>query len=287
MKSFKSFLLSEAPMSPALKNNKQIQKAANALDRLSDEDAYQMLDAVYDAEIVPIAKDRLGKFQKVVKKFLNSSKFRKMPGKPTVLSQIKSLKSIKSKAVDRGKSLTSIGDIVRGAILFDTSEQAQKFVDEFRRKNSSQIADYEFKAKGQDKEFGYYGSHHMDLMIDGLVVELQVTTKKLWTYKAAAHDIYNNLRDTKTKTASKKRYDDLPDSLKKLLGYEPVGSDDEKEKALSKRLFSLGNQQRRVSEEAEIDSLDESVIQYLFDNPVFFEELAEDLEYIDIEELTG
>jgi len=287
MKSFKSYLLSEAPMSPALKNNKMIQKAAQELKIMSNEDGYRAIEAVYDSEIVPIAKERLGKFQKTVKKFLNSSKFRKMPGKPTVLSQIKSLKSIQSKAVDRGKSLTSIGDIVRGAILFDTSDQAQMFVDEFRRKNSSQIAEYEFKAKGKDKEFGYYGSHHMDLMIDNLVIELQVTTKKLWAYKGAAHDIYNNLRDTKTKAASKKRYDDLPDNLKKLLGFEPVSSDDDKEKALSKRLFSLGNQPRRVSEETEIGSLDESMIQYLFDNPVFFDELAEDLEYIDLEELTG
>lgn len=105
---------------------------------------------------------------------------------------------------------------MRGAVLFDTKEQADEFVKKFIRQNKDKVIGYEEKLKGQDTIYGYYGSHHIDLNIDGLVVELQIMTRKLWNYKKEAHLIY-------TKTRS---------------GDGPT----EKDKKESKKIFALANE---------------------------------------------
>ena len=230
MESFKSFYLAEAAMSPVLASNDQVRRVA-ALIPISDSDeAEEMLEAVYYEVIVPIAKERLDKFNRTIKKFLSKSKYRKISEKPEFLSQIKKLDGLESKTIKRGKKLTKIGDIVRGALLFRNDEEVQMFVDDFRRKNSSLISDYEYKQRGKDPDFGYYGSHHLDLMVDGLVIELQVMTKKLWSYKEAAHEIYTNLRDA----------DRAADAF---------------DERLSKMLFDLGNRPayRRESYDMDMD----------------------------------
>ena len=257
MKSFKAYHLAEAAMSPALRKNRMIQKVANIIDGgdVSDEEAAEMLEAVYFEEILPIAESVLGEFRKIVKKTLTASKVRKnLSRKPTVLSQIKKIDGLQSKVIARGKKLTKIGDIVRGAILFETNEEVDMYIAEFRRKYGNIIAEYDFKAEGSDPKFGYFGSHHIDLMIDGLVVELQVMTKRLWTYKEKAHDIYTKMRDAKAREKMSADYEKLPNSLKRLLGFRPAYGDDEEEMAHSKRLFQIGNKPRRFREDVEVDT---------------------------------
>jgi len=262
MESFRSFYLAEAAVSPALNKNRMVKKVSNLIDAgdLSEEEASEMLEAVYYEEILPIAEGVITKFQKLVKKTLTSSKIRKnLSRKPDTLSQIKKLKGLKSKVIARGKSLVKIGDIVRGAILFETNEEVEMFISEFRRKNRAIISEYDFKAEGSDPKFGYFGSHHVDLMIDGLVVELQVMTKRLWTYKDKAHDIYTKMRDAKAKEKMAADYEKLPNSLKRLLGFSPAYGDDEEEMAHSKRLFQIGNKPRGFREDVDEPDSDETI----------------------------
>lgn len=246
-------------MSPALRNNEMIQKVADLIRSgdVDDQEAEEALEAVYYQEILPIAEDRLEQFRNIVKKSLSASKIRKnLSRNPDVLSQIKALKGLKSKAISRGKPLTKIGDIVRGAILFETNEEVDMYIENFRRKFSRNIAEYEFKAEGSDPKFGYFGSHHIDMMVDGLVVELQVMTKRLWTYKEKAHDIYVKMRDAKAQARLAADYEDLPNSLKRQLGFEPAYGDEEEEMAHSKRIFQIGNKPKRFREEAEVTPTD-------------------------------
>jgi len=51
------------------------------------------------------------------------------------------------------------------------------------------------KEKGSDVNFGYYGSYHIIFFYKGLNVELQIMTRKLWSYKAVAHEFYDKYRN--------------------------------------------------------------------------------------------
>lgn len=160
-------------------------------NKLSKEKAKEYISKIYDNYIEQFKKIE-DKFAKVIKSKLPPN----IRSKVTFLHQTKSLSSILDKVLERNKSIFRIADLIRGALLFPDAESAQKWVDDFRKKNPSMISDYEFKSKGSDKAFGYYGSHHMDLNIDGMDVELQIMPKKLWTYKEPAHHIYNRWRST-------------------------------------------------------------------------------------------
>jgi len=117
--------------------------------------------------------------------------------KNKVLSGIKPFDSVFDKAVLRGKGFQNVNDLVRGAILLDDPAEVEGFMKDFLRKNKSMIVGYESKDKGDDAKYGYFGSHHVDLNIDGIIVELQIMSRKLWSYKTAAHDIYNKYRSSK------------------------------------------------------------------------------------------
>ena len=113
--------------------------------------------------------------------------------------------------------------------MFEKQEQVEKFVSDFRRKHGSILIGYEMKRKGQDKQLGYFGSHHLDILIDGLITELQVMTRKMWKYKESAHALYTANRDEITRGGSASRADS----------------------ALSKKIYALANQpkfQRQVQD---------------------------------------
>ena len=110
------------------------------------------------------------------------------------LADTKTLESIIDKTVYRKKLLSSINDLVRGAVLMQKKSDADAFVKDFLDKNQGIVAGYEEKIRGQDTMYGYFGSHHLDLNINGIIVELQVMTSKLWKYKEEAHVIYNKSR---------------------------------------------------------------------------------------------
>ena len=90
-------------------------------------------------------------------------------------------------------------------------------------KKRFKIVRYDFKSKGGDKEFGYFGSHHFLADLGGMVVEIQVMSRRLWAFKEEAHKIYTKLRSGS----------DLSKELQKKM------------KTVSKQMFSKANMNRR------------------------------------------
>lgn len=110
-----------------------------------------------------------------------------------VLVDVKSHDSWVDKIYLRKKNASTADDVLRGAILAKTAEQVDTIVMLLNKK--FKVVDHDYKKEGGDKEFGYFGSHHMSVvMSNGVAVELQIMTKRLWTAKAPAHDVYNAYR---------------------------------------------------------------------------------------------
>jgi ppGpp synthetase/RelA/SpoT-type nucleotidyltranferase len=218
--------LREASVNSLIRNNPKAKEFSKL--QKSSAGKNQLNSAIEDfySNILPKLQEIEKKFFKLLNKL---AKGKGMSGRNRVLAGVKPLKSVKSKVIVRGKPITELGDLVRGALLFEYPEDVEDFVKNFRRKYSSMITDYEVKEKGKDSTFGYFGSHHFDLNIDGLVVELQVMTKKLWSYKDVAHDIYDKYRDVINKGGG-------PDSF---------------DQSLSKKIFSLGNKPKYRKESIE------------------------------------
>lgn len=217
--SFKSYI--QEMSNPIMVSDKDVVDLDGAI-KSKKQDRKVLADklmAVYD-KYKPKIQSIMSKFEKIVKREISGFQNVKF------LSNTKPIESIIDKAIDRKRGLMTINDLVRGAILFTDKQDADKFVKKFMRRNSSLVVEYEEKVRGQDNTYGYYGSHHMSLNIDGIIIELQIMTKKLWSYKTAAHDIY---------TASRSR----PEGPTKF------------DQSQSKRIFSLGNRPRRVRESFE------------------------------------
>lgn len=136
-----------------------------------------------------------------------------------VLIDVKSVTSFIDKIVYRGKNPARITDVLRGAILAADEEGVKRIINNLKK--YSRIAEYEYKDFGGDKKYGYYGSHHLLVDVKGVLAEIQVMTKKLWTYKGEAHQIYDNLRSVKGTAMSDAE-------IKKML-------------FKSKQLFRIGN----------------------------------------------
>jgi hypothetical protein len=222
--------LDEGTTNPAFKNDKEIAEFERNLrtDKLPLAQLSTELREIIKnkKELFKKTLDDLATFVKKDLRKYNKTKF---------MYQIKSIESIIDKAVVRKKGLLALNDLVRGAVLLETKEDADDYVKTFIRKNKSSVIWYEEKQRGQDKEYGYYGSHHIDLIINGLVVELQVMTKKLWSYKEAAHQIYNANRSKQDGSVSKEdQYD-------------------------SKKIFSLGNKKKYVRESFTDEELGEMI----------------------------
>lgn len=200
----------------------------------------------YYARLLPKLNQVNGKFNQVVraslpKRIVTPDTYSKAYNEhPVFLSNIKTPESVISK-VKRGKKVEDIGDLVRGAVLLPSHEAVEQFVKDFMRKNHSIIEKHEIKAHGSDKTYGYYGSQHLDLVIDGLRVELQVMTQKLWKMKEVAHGIYNKTRES------------------------PRGTT-ESDKIQSKNLFKTGNKPKFRHEDIENINDDEMILEFLIDN---------------------
>lgn len=224
MKSFKEFI-TEAAASQLLMSNPHIQHYEKNKFRMSDQEKESTLSLAYDS-LLPKFNAIKGQLQNLITKGLGGPKPHG-PSRPKILIGIKPLNSAFSKIIKRNKSAYNIGDFVRCAVLFDSGEQVADFLKDFRRKNRNIIADYESKEKGSDPSYGYYGSHHLDLSINGLTCEMQVMTKKLWSFKSEAHTIYNKYRDS-------------------------GGVPDKFDQYNSKKIFSLGNKPKFTKEECEL-----------------------------------
>lgn len=140
---------------------------------------------------------------------------------PKVLVDVKSGESFIDKVIKRGKDASKITDVLRSAILLGTEEDVKMVVDQVKKDFT--VVEYEYKSKDGDKEFGYFGSHHFLVKIGEIIAEIQVMTKKLWSYKEEAHKIYNKYRSEK----------------------EASGEFEKLDKELSKKIFQMGNSPRR------------------------------------------
>lgn len=108
---------------------------------------------------------------------------------------VKSFKSVVSKIMTRKRiSLEKINDLVRATIYFNTQEQVESFVKDIKRKIPT--FNHEIKKRGSDENLGYFGSHHIILIVNGIQCELQIMTRRLEVHKTEAHKIYKAVRDT-------------------------------------------------------------------------------------------
>ena len=189
-------LIGEGILNPAFVGDEDIKKLDGWISNPSKfkKDKQQIVDliATVFSKHEPMLKKIRSKFESAIKKELRKYK------KSKFLSDSKEMDSIIDKAVDRARGFGELNDLVRGAVLLDNKAEADDFVKRFMRKNSRAVVGYEEKKRGEDNTYGYYGSHHIDLNIDGIIVELQVMTKKLWQYKEVAHDIYTSNRSKGT-----------------------------------------------------------------------------------------
>ena len=95
-------------------------------------------------------------------------------------------------------------------------------------KNIFNLYQVEDKERGSDPEWGYYGSHHYDIDFNGVICEVQIMTKRLWTYKEVGHTYYDKWRN----------YQKSNPSVKNTPDYK-------KDSRISKMVFDQGNGRRR------------------------------------------
>lgn len=145
------------------------------------------IDDFINNKIKPFIDETRGEYERGMKKLAQYAKNAK------VLFSEKKPASVISK-IKRGKDLTKIHDMLRGAILV-SSESDVKAIDK-KIKNVFRIYEREFKDFGGDKELGYFGSYHYKVELkNGMIAEIQVMTKSLWASKSEAHKIYNQTRE--------------------------------------------------------------------------------------------
>jgi len=177
--------------------------------------------------IYALLEPELNSIKKDYKNFLAETIKKRDRKRVKIIVGIKSLDALKSKVIERGKSLSSVKDLVRATILLREDDEVKKLYFDIMRKKSEVIRCTE-KEKGSDANFGYYGSYHIVFFYKGLNVELQIMTRKLWSYKAVAHEFYDKYRN---------------DEHPKI---------DKFDLHLSKMFFSKGNKEKIVHKRSEI-----------------------------------
>ena len=145
----------------------------------------------------------------VKKKFVNKLKVSAQFPNAKVLVDIKELESFVDKALNRypkqGKGAADITDVLRSAILVNTQEEVEKTVEKIKKLFA--VAKHKVKTPEQDPKYGYFGSHHFYVKIENMLAEIQIMTKKLWSYKKVAHNIYNKYRGIKDVDKSMEKMD--------------------------------------------------------------------------------
>lgn len=145
------------------------------------------LEAHFNKEVKPFVDKSIKEYDRGLKKLASFAKNAK------VITDVKTTKSIISK-LKRDYELTSMHDILRGAILVNTPEEAA-LIDK-KVKNVFRLYWSEFKEFGGDKNFGYFGSYHYKVELKtGVIAEIQLMTRSLWNTKKEAHIIYTQTRD--------------------------------------------------------------------------------------------
>lgn len=153
---------------------------------------------------------------------------------------IKKEEKFANKVLLRFKNPGQIHDVLRAAIISSDDtviDRAVKYL-----KTHTRVNQYEYKKFGQDPKYGYYGSHHFDIWIkapqaeQGIIVEVQVMSRRLWTMKDVAHELYEKWREVNISNPSADIlhwfFDDSKDKMIAEL---------EKDMKQSKAMFLQGN----------------------------------------------
>ena len=154
------------------------------------------------ADVYTLLEPKLLDIKNKYSTFLKGCIKKKDKKRVKIILSVKSLNSLKSKVLEREKRLSDVKDLVRATILLNSDEDVQKLYKDIVRKKSEVIRCSE-KKRGGDSLFGYYGSCHIIFCFQGLNVELQIMTRKLWSYKDSAHELYNKYRDEQSPTLDK------------------------------------------------------------------------------------
>jgi hypothetical protein len=175
------------------------------------------------------------------------------PSSAKIMIGVKKKEAFIDKVLNRDKNIREVHDILRAAILCNTDEEVDDVVKKLKR--NVKIHEYEFKRFELGSDFGYYGSHHFDIVINDFIIEIQVMTKKLWKFKEFAHQIY-------------KKYRSMGDLQK------DINQELQKDKNRSKLMFAFGNApEQKKSKRAKykrdkswIKQMYEKTISYYFDS---------------------
>jgi len=208
-----SFVLDEGSLNPAMAKDKELLSLDSRVSRNEKmKDDEELLKAIYK-RYLPAIKKSISKFNKIVLSVVKDSKknvSKKVSygdssmkkgdknvtkaGAPVFKARVKPESSVINKVMKRGKKFSEMNDLYAATIALDTPEQVDRFVKDFKRKYANTIVAHDQKTKGSDPVYNYYGTHHFDVLVDGMIFELQVMTKKLSRKKDVAHQIYDRTR---------------------------------------------------------------------------------------------
>jgi ppGpp synthetase/RelA/SpoT-type nucleotidyltranferase len=118
------------------------------------------------------------------------------PGHKVVVD-IKSKTSFKNKTVKREKAPEKVFDVLRGAILVDNKNQIDAVIANLKKNFLVKKVDHKDKPDLAKDPLGYYGAVHVDVVVNDMICEIQVMTKKLWKAKNEVHDMYQKYRGDK------------------------------------------------------------------------------------------
>ena len=135
----------------------------------------------------PIIEDRLKKYESGLKTALKGVQNAK------IMVDVKKLRAFVNKTVDRGKDPSKMNDWLRGSILVN-DEKDIGIVSKNIFKAFKSVSEFDPKERGDDKQFGYYGSVHFSVDVDGVNTEIQLMTKKLYSAKKVAGGQYDDFR---------------------------------------------------------------------------------------------
>jgi len=139
-------------------------------------------------EALQTAQETLPAFQRVLKRAATKD--------AKIVASVKPETSIDNKlarwsAAGNGRDMSTMFDVLRGSILVAEPDDVHEVIKSLSK--GEKVVKYEHK-KDPDPTWGYYGTHHLDILVDGVVAEVQIMTKRLYYRKKVAHKIFTKHR---------------------------------------------------------------------------------------------
>ena len=189
-------------------------------------------DDIYN-KAVQMAKDNQKEFFRKVKFAARKARNAKVVTNEFTIKPEKSFKG-KITRTDVIKKASEITDMLRTTITVESESDIElvtkAILKEFKVVNKK--GGYvDIKSKGKDKVFGYYGSTHFLVDMNGMTSEIQLMTKRMAAYKEEAHKFYDKYRNDL----------DKKDPTKLKVGSTLNQKDFDMDKRRSKTMFAKGN----------------------------------------------